>query len=807
LINDTPFMITRCSRDLRYVFVSRAYARMLGREASELQGVPIVDIIGEQAFAVIRPHIERVLSGEPVEYESDVPFAGIGTRMLHVAYRPDLDQDGQIIGWVASIVDITEQRTARDARALLASIVESSFDAIITKDLDGIVTSWNAAAERLFGYKSDEMIGKPIRLLIPAERQTEEDDILARLRVGDRIDHFETIRVAKDGRRLNISLTISPLRNATGTIVGASKIARDVTEARNTEAERLRLLEENAAVTAALNDVGAIVASDLDRDKVVQAVTDAATDLTTAEFGAFFYNVEDEGGQAYTLYTIAGVPREAFDGFPMPRNTDVFEPTFRGTGAVRSDDITKDPRYGRNPPHNGMPRGHLPVRSYLAVPVKGRYGNVIGGLFFGHSAVGRFTEHHERLAVGVASWASVALENARMFSMVQEASRLKDEFLASLSHELRTPLNAVLGYARMLRAGIVSVEKQTRAIETIERNAMSLSQIVEDILDISRIISGKIRLHVQSVDFPQIVQNAVEAVTPAADAKGVRLETVLEPQAGPISGDPERLQQVLWNLLSNAVKFTARDGKVQVRLGRVNSHVEVTVADTGIGIAPEFLPHVFERFRQADASPARERGGLGLGLSISRQLVEMHGGTIEVASAGLGKGATFTLKLPLMIVRQAQEEPGRVHPRTPTSGQAIPSDDLRDVHVLSVDDDRDAGTLVAELLRDAGARVTTVSSAEEALRSIEAEVPQVLVSDLGMPQVDGFQLIARIRAHQNPLVRALPAAALTAYARSEDRVKALRAGFQIHLAKPIDPMELITTVAALARRFSPNTSD
>ena len=806
LVNETPFMITRCSRDLRYVFVSRAYGQMLGRDPREIQGRSIVEVIGEEGFATIKPHIDKVLAGAAVEYEDDVTFAGVGTRRLQVQYRPDVDAQG-VIGWIASMVDITERKAMRDARALLASIVESSYDAIITKDLNGIVTSWNAAAERLFGYAAHEMIGQPIRRLIPADRQSEEDAILERLRRGERIAHFETIRIGKDGRPLNISLTISPLRDATGATVGASKIARDVTDVRTAEAERVRLLEENAAVTEALNNVGTMVASDLDRDKVVQAVTDVATELTTAAFGAFFYNVSNDAGESYMLYTISGVPRDAFDAFPMPRNTEVFEPTFKGLGAVRSADIRQDSRYGHNPPHHGMPEGHLPVRSYLAVPVKSRSGSVIGGLFFGHPEVGRFTDHHERLAVGVASWASVALENARMYSLVHEANRLKDEFLASLSHELRTPLNAVLGYARMLRAGVVSPARQARAIETIERNATSLTQIVEDVLDISRIISGKIRLDVQPVDFPQVVHTAVDAVTPAADAKGVRLETVVDPQASPVSGDPERLQQILWNLLSNAVKFTGRGGRVQVRLSRVDSHVEISVADTGIGIDRTFLPHVFERFRQADASITREHGGLGLGLSIARQLAEMHGGTLEAASGGRGQGATFTLKVPLMIVHPAHEESARAHPRTAAGPQAIPVGDLRGVHVLAVDDDGDALTLVAEVLEAAGARVSTSATAEDAIRIIEAELPQVLVADLGMPRVDGFQLIERIRGHRSPLVRHVPAAALTAYARSEDRVRALRAGFQIHLAKPIDPAELITAVGALARRFGSERSD
>ena len=726
-------------------------------------------------------------------------LACVGSQLQLARVRRDTER---------ALRDRSEQyRTLLNQKAYLAAIVDSADDAIISKDLDGIIQSCNAAAERLFGYPSSELVGRPVRMLIPPERQWEEDDILKRVRNGERIDHFETVRMAKDGRRLDISLTVSPVRDDSGEIVGASKIARDVTALKQANAERLRLLQENAAVTETLNNVGAIVASDLDRAKVVQAVTDAATELTTAEFGAFFYNLVNEHGELYTLYTMSGVPREAFSQFPMPRNTEVFAPTFKGSNVVRSPDITEDPRYGHNPPHFGIPDRHLPVRSYLAVPVKGRSGDVIGGLFFGHPSVGRFSEQHERLAVGVASWASVALENARMYTSAQEASRIKDDFLASLSHELRTPLNAILGYARMLRSGIIAPDRREKAIETIERNATSLTQIVEDVLDISRIVSGKIRLNVQPVDFPDIVRSAVDAVTPAADAKGVRIETVLDPEAAPVSGDPERLQQILWNLLSNAVKFTNRGGRVQVRLERVDSHVEVVVSDTGIGISPEFLPHVFERFRQADAGIARERGGLGLGLSIARQLTEMHGGTIEAFSGGVDQGATFRLKIPLMIVHPIRNEAPRVHSRSGGMVGTTAVPDLDGLSVLAVDDEADALSLVSDLLQAAGARVNTAQTADDALVRLDAEVPDVIVADLGMAHMDGFQFIGRVRRHSNPRVREIPAAALTAYARAEDRMRALRAGFQIHLAKPIDPAELVTTIAALAKRFVTRGTD
>ena len=806
LLNQAPLGVYVVDADFRIRDVNPVALPVFGNIPGGVVGRDfdeVMHILWDKEYAdeVVRIFRHALATGEP--YITDRAERRID-RGVTEYYEWRVDRitlpDGRF-GLVCYFRDISAQQQAVAAKAYLAAIVDSADDAILSKDLNGIIQSANASAERLFGYTSDELVGRPVRILIPPDRQSEEDDILARVRSGKRVEHFETVRMTKDGRLLDVALTISPVRDDTGTIIGASKIVRDITALKHSEAERMRLLQERAAVTETLNTVGAVVASDLDRANVVQAVTDAATELTTAEFGAFFYNVEGESGESYTLYTISGVPLEAFSKFPMPRNTEVFEPTFKGTGVVRSPDITKDPRYGHNAPHHGMPKGHLPVRSYLAVPVKGRSGDVIGGLFFGHPGTNRFTEQHERLAVGVASWASVALENARMYMNVQEASRIKDDFLASLSHELRTPLNAILGYARMLRSGIVAADKKDKAIETIERNATSLTQIVEDVLDISRIVSGKIRLNVQPVEFPDIVQSAVDGITPAADAKGIRIETVLDPRAAPVSADPERLQQVLWNLLSNAVKFTNRGGRVQVRLERVNSHLEVAVSDTGIGIAPEFLPHVFERFRQADSGISRERGGLGLGLSIARQLTEMHGGTIDVSSGGLNQGSTFRLKIPLMGVQPVHDDVSRVHPRPSAGPPRRPVADLGGVSVLAVDDEPDALSLVSEVLQAAGARVSTAASAAEALKSLDANVPDVVVADLGMPHVDGFQLIDRVRRHPSARVRNVPAAALTAYARSEDRVKALRSGFQIHLAKPIDPAELVTTIAALAKRF------
>jgi PAS domain S-box-containing protein len=783
------------SKDLTGIVTSwnRAAEVMFGFSATEMVGQSIRRIVPADRQWEEDEVLGRVRRGERVDHFETVRLCKDGTLIpISLTVSPILDDDGTIVGASKIARDIRDRKR-------LAAIVDSSDDAIAGKTLDGIVTSWNVAAERMFGFTAAEMIGHSIRRIIPADRQGEEDEVLARIRRGEKVDHFETVRQRKDGTAVFVSLTVSPIRDERGTVIGASKIARDIGDRKRGEEERTRLLalaERNASVTEQLNRVGAIVASSLDREAVIQAVTDTATDLTTAQFGAFFYNVVNERGESYTLYTISGVPRESFSNFPMPRNTAVFDPTFKGTAVVRSDDITRDPRYGRTPPHYGQPPGHLPVRSYLAVPIRSADGTVLGGLFFGHSATGRFTQEHETLAVGIASWASVALENARLYRNAQDANRLKDEFLATLSHELRTPLNAILGYARMLRGGILPEEKRGRAVETIERNAHSLTQIVEDVLDISRIVAGKLRLDVQPVEVAEVVRRAVDALQPTADVKGVALQAVLDPAAGPVAGDPERIQQVAWNLIANAIKFTPRRGRVQVRVERDHSSVAIVVSDTGIGIAPEFLPHVFERFRQADGGMARTFGGLGLGLSITRQLIEMHGGTITGESEGVNKGATFTVKLPVMLAHHAGTDPTETMPLP--AGTTYLSD-LTGITVLAVDDDDDALAMVRDILEAAGAEVTTAKSAEMALAQLRTDRPDVLVADLGMPRVDGFQLIAQVRQNGDAAIRSVPAAALTAYARSDDRARALRAGFQMHLAKPINPVELVDAVRTLSR--------
>ena len=827
----------------------------------------------------------------------------------------------------------------------LTSLIESADDAIISKTLGGIITSWNKGAERIFGYKADEVIGKPVMILIPEGNEDEERAILARLRAGDRIEHYETVRVRKDGNLIDVSLTVSPIIGPQGKIVGASKIARDITDKRQArkalddasarlklalaasrlgdwswdaktdvttmsetaarifdippgplmtwtqmrnllheeDRERARSAVENAladhsdydieyrvvrnngseiwvaakgrglydadgnvegmlgfvqdisnrkATEAALseqaealrtlNEVGRMISAELDLHNTVQAVTDAATELTGASFGSFFYNVLNEDGSSYMLYTLAGEPREAFAHFPMPRATDLFGPTFRGEGVVRITDVRLDPRYGKNSPYYGMPEGHLPVVSYLAVPVVSRSGEVLGGLFFGHPEAGVFTERDELIVFSLASQAAIAMDNARLYEASKkaraeaeqaaaqnerlyrqavESSQLKEEFLATISHELRTPLSAILGWAQMLRLGQLSPENSVKALDTIERNARVQAQLVDDLLDVSRIITGKLRMDVRPADPNSFIDAAVEAVKPTADAKGVRVQKVIDTGLISIPGDPDRLQQVVWNLLSNAIKFTPRGGRVQIRSERVNSHLEIVVSDTGQGISPDFLPHVFDRFRQADQKTSRQHGGMGLGLAIVRHLVELHGGTVSVTSEGEGKGATFRVMLPISPVYQVDPSGGRVHPAARELMLADDSTDRLDgLRILVVDDEADTRELLKEGLEHCGAKVRVAGSAAEAVDAIVAMVPDILISDIGMPGMDGYDLIRQVRGLPSNKGGRVAAIALTAYTRIEDRLHALRAGYDMHVPKPVELTELIAVAASVARR-------
>jgi signal transduction histidine kinase/CheY-like chemotaxis protein len=413
----------------------------------------------------------------------------------------------------------------------------------------------------------------------------------------------------------------------------------------------------------------------------------------------------------------------------------------------------------------------------------------------------RFWESIERTRV-IKSLHESFVREQEARQTAEQANKIKDDFLATVSHELRTPLNAILGWSSMLRSGRVDTVSTARALETIERNARAQAQLIDDLLDISRIISGKLRLNVHTMELYTVIESAVEAVRPAAEAKEIRLQTLLDTKAGPISGDADRLQQVVWNLLSNAVKFTPKQGRVQIRLEQVNSHVEIIVSDTGKGIEPEFIPYVFDRFRQADQTITRSQGGLGLGLSIVRQLVEMHGGTVKAESGGIDKGTSFIVKLPRLITipRTEKEMKERAHPTI--SKEFISMDcapELTGLRILVVDDESDSRELLCTVLEECGSEVVAAGSVKETLLIMEKEQFDVLVSDIGMPEEDGYTLINKVRALPDEHGGRIPAIALTAYARTEDRIRALTAGFQVHVPKPVEPVELVAVIASLAK--------
>ncbi len=660
----------------------------------------------------------------------------------------------------------------------------------------------NRAYKEWFGYAPDQLQGRHLRDVLGDAAYEKLRPHLERVLRGESF-HFEDEIPYKEGGTRHIHAIYIPDRGHDDVVRGYVAVIGDVSERKLAE-ERLL---ESSEVESTLNRIGTVLAGELDVHKIVQAVTDAATKLVDAQFGAFFYNVMNEKGEFYTLYTLSGVPREAFEQFPMPRNTKVFEHTFRGLGIVRSDDITKDPRYGQNAPYYGMPRGHLPVRSYLAVPVISRSGETLGGLFFGHEDPGQFGTREEELVAGLAAQASITVDNARLVeelrrrtAQAEEASRLKDEFLSTASHELRTPLNAILGWARMLRSGVLPPDNTPRAIDVIERNARLQAQLVEDLLEISRINSGKVRLDVRAVSVSHVVEAALDAVGPAAAAKDIRIETTNDIGDGMVMADADRLQQVTWNLLSNAVKFTPSGGRVSVHLRGDAGTVELGIADTGIGIAPEFMPYLFDRFRQGDTGHARQYGGLGLGLAISKQLIELHGGSISAESGGRNQGATFRVRLRATPASSFWSDAAIAPTMQAAAAARFPPEALAGIHVLVVDDEVDARELVQSVLRVCGAQVTMAATAAEALEAMDRQLPDVVLSDIGLPGTSGYSLIREIRRRVADRGGRVPAAALTAYAQNDDRVQALRAGFDLHVPKPLDPSELVAVVQSLARR-------
>lgn len=696
-----------------------------------------------------------------------------------------------------------EQELSRSL-SLLNATIESATDGFLVTKEDGSVMlvnnnflhMWQVPRETIEGKTYYEVMSILAKQFVDPDSFTARAKEIALSTVADTYD----VLITTDGRVIE---GFTKPQTVDGAINGRVWNFREITDQRKHE-ESLR---DEKRVFETLYETGSALASELDLDKLLQTITDASTKLCGAQFGAFFYNSKNDEGDTYLLYTLSGAPREAFAGFGQPRSTALFGPTFRGEETIRSDNIQKDPRFGKMSPHYGMPRGHLPVCSYLAVPVISRTGDVFGGLFFGHAEVGKFTERSERIIKAIVTQAAVAVDNARLYEREKSArstserlGEVKDVFLANLSHELRTPLSAILGWTQVLKYGAHNPTDLLEGLEAIERNARVQIQLIEDLLDSSRISSGKVRLDIQPLSPISFIEAALETVRPAAESKGIRIVKILDSRAGPISGDPGRLQQILWNLLSNAIKFTPKGGKVQIVLERINSHIEISVTDTGIGIKPDLLPHIFERFQQGDSTATKQYVGLGLGLAIAKQLSDLHGGTIKAYSQGEGKGSVFTLHLPLTALKHIQHEK-RSHPQTFRNySMDYKSTDLSGVTILLVDDDQDARDVIQRVLTACSAKVVIAESGADALLYFKTATPDILISDIGMPGMDGYDLLQQVRALDEG--KTVSAIALTAFARSEDRTKALRAGFLSHIAKPVEPVELVATVAAFIRRKS-----
>src|SRR5688572_26414874 len=644
----------------------------------------------------------------------------------------------------------------------IGDFLEGLMEGFVAYDQDWRMTYMNAAGERILGRRRDEVLGKTWHQAFPHAVGNPVDEMYQRVmrsRAGERMEYY----YAHYRRWLEISA--SPVKTG-----GVAVYFRDVTD-RET-----------------LNQVVRTLAAELDLERVVQAVTDAATEASGAQFGAFFYNVKNEAGESYMLYALSGVPREAFSKFPMPRNTAVFAPTFDGTAIVRSDDIRQDARYGKSAPHYGMPQGHLPVRSYLAVPVILRSGEVLGGLFFGHEQAAVFTERAERLVTGIAAQAAIAMDNARLYraeqdaaAKLREADRRKDEFLATLAHELRNPLAPIRTGLHLLRITQPGSDSAEQARAMMERQLTHLIRLVDDLLEVSRISRGKIDLRRSPVELAAVVLSAVETTRPAIEAARHKLEISLPAQPLIVEADFVRIAQVIANLLNNAAKYTDPGGHIALSARGEASEAVISVRDDGVGIPAELLPRVFDMFAQVDRNLDRAQGGLGIGLALAKSLVEMHGGTIEARSEGPGRGSEFIVRLP------ASEAAPR-----PAAGDAPFFASLKPARarrrVLVVDDNVDAAEALGLLLGEMGCEVHIAHGGAAAIEAARAHPPQLVLLDISMPGVDGYGVVRRLR--QELSFADVPFIAITGLGRDEDREKAHAAGFNEHLVKPVEPEAL-----------------
>src|SRR5437763_2866709 len=783
----------------RVVFMNAVAERLTGWPVASALSRPLAEV-----FHIVNEETRREIENPVAKVLHEGQVIGLANHTVLVARdgsetpiddsgAPIYDEEGRIRGVVLVFHDITERRRAEqllresEQRArLLAAIVESSDDAIIGKTLEGFVTSWNKAAERMYGYAAEEAVGQHISFIVPPELSGELQEIMSRLSRGERVEHLQTVRLRRDGQRLDVSVTISPILDSSGQWVGASTIARDITEHKRTE-ERLRFIAEASRVLASSLDYEATL------ERLARLSVAALADYCLIDL------VGDDG----SVRRVAASHRDAAlqplverlrDFPPGPQPAGV--PQVLRTGQPEAlPDVTDEvfPSLARDKEHEAILR-ELGLKSFLTVPLVARE-RTIGALTLSSTRERReYTSEDIAFAQEIANRAALAIENARLYKRAQEVNRAKDEFLATLSHELRTPLTPVLGWTHMIRSGLLNEAETAQGIKTIEKNSQSLSRLINDLLDMSSILSGKMRIERAPVELSSVVREAVETVRPMADARRVAPEVEtggLSPVV--VSGDRTRLVQVFWNLLNNGVKFSRAGGRVRVRFESADGAARVNVEDEGDGIAPEFLPYVFERFRQADMGTTRQHGGLGIGLALVKSFVEAHGGTVAASSRGEGRGSVFTVTLPAQRA-SASETSASVE----SESERAQPDASEPIRVLLVEDARDTLDMLRIAFEARGYTATACESAEDALRVAEAGRFDIIVSDIGLPRIDGYELLSRLR--RLPHLRGVPALALTGYARQRDAEAALAAGFDAHVPKPVDPSALAEQVGRLVAR-------
>ncbi|HZE68678.1 MAG TPA: PAS domain S-box protein [Pyrinomonadaceae bacterium] len=734
LLDSITDLFYHLDQEFRFTDINSRAEEVMGKQQADVLGKVIWDVFPQSRNTLFRAQLEAAMNDQmAVHFETESRSAG---SWFEVHAYPSNN------GLFVYLRDVTERKHSELATRHLAAIVESSDDAIISKDLNGIITGWNSAAERIFGYTTEEAIGRSITMLIPAHLLDEETKILEQIRKGGRISDFESIRVGKDGRLVDISLTVSPIRDEDGRIIGASKIARDITER--------KLAEQEIRFQAHLLNV------------VEQAVI--ATDLEGKiqywnSYAEWLYGWSAEEAIGSNILDLTPAPAaldKANEVLIVLRRGD----SWSGEFLVRRKDGTSFPALVTDSPifENGDLIGIVGVSVDISERKRGE-------------------EERNKLLASERE----AREEA------EKANNLKDEFLATLSHELRNPLNVILGYSEVL---LRSDEARNspflqRAAEILKRNAQSQSQLVRDLLDLSRLHTGKLSLNREAVSLPAIISNAVETVRSETAAKNVKLRVLASDTVLFVDADPLRLEQVIWNLLNNAVKFTPADGEVVIGFEAHKEEACLFVEDNGQGIDPDFMPHVFEMFRQADATSSRSHAGLGIGLALVQQLIGLHGGRVAVASEGRGKGTKFTITIPL------SDEVGPAVSSEPRVGTGV----LNHLKLLIVDDSADTIDMLRRLLEMDGARVKSARSGAEALCVAGEEDFDVILSDISMPGMDGFEFLRRLR--RIPGQKDVPVFALTGFGRAADIERAAREGFFTHVTKPIAAEPLIATLSRI----------